>query len=49
MKTESKLIANLKKTIGEDKWLVISGFGAVAALTAISAMPKVLAFVKRDE
>jgi hypothetical protein len=49
MKNKGKLIANLKKTIGEDKWLVISGFGAVAALTALSAMPKVLALVKRDD
>ncbi|HXS59448.1 MAG TPA: hypothetical protein VN703_01385 [Candidatus Sulfopaludibacter sp.] len=49
MNNKGKLIANLKKTIGEDKWLVISGIGTVAALTAASALPKALALYKSRE
>jgi hypothetical protein len=40
--TKGKLIANLKKTIGEEKWLVVSGFTAVAAVTAISLIPDIV-------
>ena len=46
MKSNGKLIANLKKTIGEEKWLVISGFGTIAAITVASVLPNALAISK---
>jgi hypothetical protein len=48
MENNTKLITNLKKIIGEDKWLVISGIGTIAALTAASALPNALALIKNE-
>ena len=35
---KGKLVANLKKAIGEHKWEAMSGFAAVAAITSISTL-----------
>ncbi len=40
--TKGKLVSNLRKTIGENKWVAISGFTAVAAVTAISLIPDIV-------
>ncbi len=36
---KGKLLANLKKAIGEPKWVAISSYTAVAAVAAVSLIP----------
>ena len=48
MKNNGKLITNLRKTIGENRWVAISGLGSVAIVTAASVLPTAFAIVKRD-
>ena len=40
--SKGKLVANLKKAIGEHKWEAMSGFAAVAAITAVSTSSNVV-------
>ncbi len=42
MNNKGKLISNLRKTIGENKWVAISGFVAVASVTAVSVLPDIV-------
>jgi hypothetical protein len=46
MKNNGKLIVNLRKTIGENRWIAISGFASVAAVTAASVLPDAFAIAK---